>query len=128
MRAESFAGRLVAGGVTRSELRPVLNALFLPAQPWKTRLETTRRLAEELPTSWVGERSNRTRGQLLTVQSTFRDILRDHTLEEELRFLLGWIARLVHVRATEAKERERAHGRRREEGRDSRREPGGKRR
>jgi hypothetical protein len=96
-RAETYASRLAGAGVTRAELRPVLNALFLPPQPWPARLEATRRLADALPGSWVGKRSNRTPQQLAAVRDALREILRGDTAEPELRFLLGWLARLLHL-------------------------------
>jgi hypothetical protein len=111
-RAQSLATNLNAGEVTRSELRPVLNALFLPATPWSERLEKARQLLEILPESWVASRSGKTRPQLARVRGTLRSILQESLREEELRFLLGWTSRLVHIPELEKKQRERLENRR----------------
>lgn len=125
-QAQALAERLAEGGVTRAELRYVLNPLFLPPEPWTNRLGAARRLLDALPTSWVGERTKQTRGRLLRVQGVLREILREDSREEELRYLLGWTARLVHIRDVEAKNRAE-HGRPDERRRDPRRPPDARR-
>jgi hypothetical protein len=128
LEAEALAGRLVAGGVTRTELRYLLNPLFLPPEPWPKRLATARRLLTALPSSWVGKRSNQTPARLFRLQEALRDVLREDAREDELRYLLGWTARLVHTRGRTARHRtEPAAGVRREPGRAGDRRPDGRR-
>jgi hypothetical protein len=96
-RAESLTGQLTRGQVTRAELKPVLNVLFLPGVPWQERLERARRLWDHLPESFVVERSKKSRPQWTQVRSMFQEVFRESFTEEELRFLLGWVSRLVHI-------------------------------
>lgn len=96
-KAEGLAQPLIQGGVSRSEIRPVLNALFLPAGPWADRVQRALLLLEQLPESWVGKRSNTARERHARVRSAFRPLLRNPLPPEELRFLLGWATRLVHT-------------------------------
>lgn len=101
-RAESLSASLATGGVSRAELRPVLNALFLPAAPWAERLKQAQQLLEALPESWVSTRSGQSRPQLGRVRAAFRPVLKEGLSEEDLKFLLGWTARLVHIKDLEA--------------------------
>ncbi len=134
-RAQSLAERLIGGGVSRAELRCVLNPLFLPAEPWARRLDTARRLLEALPLSWVADRTKQTRSQLLRVREVVGELLRGNPDEQELRYLLGWTARLVHTRDLEARQRTESReprggdrGRRDQPRHDPRPGPAGKRR
>jgi hypothetical protein len=104
-RATEIAEGLARGGVTRAEIRPVLNALFLPSGSWAERLKQAKELMERLPESWVGKRSNTARERYARVRSAFRPLLEAPLPPAELRFLLGWITRLVHVADLEAKQR-----------------------
>ena len=106
-RATKLTTGLAAGEVTRAELRPVLNVLFLPAMPWNDRLSQARQLLGALPESWVARRSGKTRPQYGRVRMALKSVLDEALSEEELRFLLGWTARLVHVQELARKERER---------------------
>jgi len=100
-RARALADELAQGGVTRSELRPVLNALFLPPLPWPQRFDGASRLLEALPESWVSKRSGKTRPQLARVRGALRPLFRERAPERELAFLLGWTARLLQVKTVE---------------------------
>jgi hypothetical protein len=110
-RAQDLSTRLAEGGVSRAELRPLLNALFLPPLPWVTRHQTAQRLLELLPGSWVAKRSGKTHSQLTRVAAVLRPILRESHSEEDLAFLLGWTSRLVSAREQDRRqERPRARG------------------
>jgi hypothetical protein len=97
LKARDLAQPLVQGGVTRSEIRPVLNALFLSTGAWADRLKQAQALLEQLPESWVGNRSNNARERHARVRSAFRPLFREPLPAEEMRFLLGWVTRLVHT-------------------------------
>src|SRR5215207_8579885 len=84
-RARTLTTGLAAGEVTRAELRPVLNVLFLPASPWRDRLERARQLLEALPESWAANRSGKTRPQFGRVRGALRTVLREEMSEEELK-------------------------------------------
>lgn len=105
-RAHTLATNLNTGEVTRSELRPVLNVLFLPAQPWSQRLERARQLTQALPESWAAHRSGKTRPQFARVRAALRTLLQESLSEEDFRFLLGWTSRLVHIAELARKEEE----------------------
>lgn len=96
--AESLAAELVRGEVSRTELRPVLNLLFLPPLPWSDRLARARELVAALPGSWLTERSKTAPRQYAQVNRTLEKLLRRDWDEDELRFLLGWVARKVPSR------------------------------
>jgi hypothetical protein len=101
-RAQKLADELANGSVTRAELRPVLNALFLPPLPWPQRFDAANRLLEALPESWVSKRSGKTRPQLARVRGALRPLFREMPVERELAFLLGWTARLLQVKTVES--------------------------
>jgi hypothetical protein len=101
VRAESLATELARGEVSRAELRPVLNVLFLTPQGWAERLSSARELNNALPTSWVTSRSGRTLPQYGHVGRALRRVFDEGYTEEEMRFLLGWAARLVHLQSLE---------------------------
>jgi hypothetical protein len=97
-KAKDCAAELAGGEVTRSEWRHVAAAFFHAPCPPARRLAQARELIEALPSSWVRNRSNKTAKQLARVQLTLRRILGQKLSEEELRFLVGWTARLLYVR------------------------------
>lgn len=96
--AESIAAELARGEVSRTELRPVLNLLFLPPRTWSDRLARARELVAALPRSWLTKRSDAAPRQYGQVSRTLEPLLRRDWAEEELRFLLGWVARKVPSR------------------------------
>lgn len=96
-RAAELAAALHRAGVSRAELRPVLNVLFLTPGAWGDRRDRARRLLEHLPESWVGNRSDDTRHHLASVRQTLRGLLAEPLAEDDCSFLLGWTARLLQV-------------------------------
>ncbi len=105
-RAEELAQGLHQAGVSRAELRQVLTALFLSPGSWAERLHRSRALVETLPQSWVANRSGKTRSQLLAVSAALRGEIEVNPIEEESAFLLGWLARLVHIKYLEQRDRD----------------------
>ena len=97
--AETYATRLHGLEVTRAQLRYVLDGLYLGPKP---SLETASRLIKALPPSWVGGRTGRTRSQLEAVQRFFEEVQAKKLPAEDLRFLVGWTVRAVHVKNKEA--------------------------
>ena len=98
-QADRLAAQLTGGQVSRAELRPVLNVLFLTPLPWEERLAQARDIVRELPGSWAAKRSKTAPVQYRTVRQVIEPLLKGSPGEEELRFLLGWTARQVHVRS-----------------------------
>lgn len=111
LQAAAYAARLDSGAVSRAELMPVVNVLFRPGDAWDKRLARARQLTEILPESWVGDRSNRARPQLRAVREVLREVFRQDLAAEELRFLLGWLVREVHIRDKARQAAENAAGR-----------------
>lgn len=99
--AERLVNRLRKTGAGRAELSDVANVLVQDRTPWPERVEKARRIAELLPRSWKKERSGSTPERLRTVREVFLDLLGRHEDEEEVRYLLGWTMRLLHVRELE---------------------------
>ena len=50
-QADRLAAQLTGGQVSRAELRPVLNVLFLTPLPWEERLAQAHNIVHELPSS-----------------------------------------------------------------------------
>lgn len=96
--AEELAGALAGGLVTRTEWSHVPNALYLGADLSRRDPRHAEELIEALPSSWAGKRSNKTRDQLNQVRHTFRGIRRKKLNAEELRYVLGWVSRLLRIR------------------------------
>ncbi len=101
--AKTLAAKLAGGLVTRSEWRHVVDALYLAPGSPRERLARARELVDTLPRSWVAGRSKKTRDQLSHVQQIFREILGKKLSPEELRFLVGWTTRLLHLRNLETR-------------------------
>ncbi len=101
--AKTFSATLAGSEVTRSEWSHVPNALYLGADPSKRDLATAQELIAALPGSWVGRRSGKTRKQLNQVRLTLQEIARKNLDDEELRYLLGWISRMLIIRKKAAR-------------------------
>jgi hypothetical protein len=89
--AERLASSLFAERVGRNDVRGVLDLLVHAPGEWDERREKCGELLRLLPESWV--------------RGTKWPILKDHVRpllggrsEDEVRFLLGWAARILYVR------------------------------
>ncbi len=125
-QAERLAAELAGSQVTRSEWRRAVDALYLVPGPAEGRVKRANELIDALPNSWVSNRSKRTRQQLNQVRQTFRQVMRQRLSAEELRYLVGWTSRLLHVRGHEA--RRSGHGGRSRHGGGGGKSFGGRRR
>jgi hypothetical protein len=105
VKAEQLDQRCAAGDVKRTELRPLLGILFQPSGSWEERLGKAKRLLEAIPTSWLIHRSQRMPKALQNTRSILKPVLDARHTEEELRFLLGWLARMIHLRERGRRER-----------------------
>ncbi len=109
--AAELADELDRGSATRSECRHVIDTLFLSHGDFPQRLAKAREITDALPDSWLKARGQSTVRKLTQVKSTFRRVLRERYDERELRFLLGWTARILHTWEKEKKRENRSRGR-----------------
>ncbi len=106
--AYDLALELAEGGARRGEWRYVLDALYLAPYADPRRRDEARDFVEALPDSWLRHRSKQSGRQLRQVRSTFRHVMREGYGDEELRFLLGWTARILDTNEKERKREEKA--------------------
>jgi hypothetical protein len=95
LRAQQFVTES-GGRLQRSEWNHVLKSLF--GRGGEPNLERTKRLVDKLPTlSWLATRSGQTEGYLEAASNGFKKICRANYSPEKLRFLLGWIERILRT-------------------------------
>jgi|GEM_PF-4200426 len=101
-QAQQYAGELAAAEVGRNEWLRVLD--IVEAHP---KLEEARDLVQRLPGSWVSSRSRKGPKQWQQVARTFDSVVQHRLPDVELRFLLGWTARILLVKEKELAEARR---------------------
>lgn len=103
--------RLVRGPgsqLTRSEWGQVVAALF-PGGRDAPRAEA-RKLLEAIPKSWLKDRSNETPHRYRQLWATYQEIEKKKLSSAELRFLVGWMGRMIRIRDEENKGKKKAEG------------------
>lgn len=101
-QAEHLAGEL-AGSVTRTEASLVTNVLFYVPGEWSERLEEGRSLLEALSGSGLEDRSKSIPEKHRQLSQHLAPVLAANDSAAELRFLLGWLMRILVVRDKEAR-------------------------
>jgi len=101
--AETLASRLYRESVTRTELEHVSSLLFYSTGPWRARLERARQLTRTLPSSWVRKWSKQMPRRLKALETLVLPVLDKHPSEPDLRFVLGWTSRLLHIQEKQGK-------------------------
>lgn len=95
-QAAALAGELhERAHVTRTDLRAVLATLFAGGGPWETRLRAARGLVTTLPQTWFSARSKDSPRRLQHVSAVLGRYLAQDRPEGDVRFVLGWCARLL---------------------------------
>lgn len=105
-QAESLVEDLSEGKVRRTEVSLLANVLFYVPGGWSERLEEARTLLKALPESGLVERSESTLTKYQCLQEHLEPVLQMNESAAELRFLLGWLMRLlvVHERTCDEEE------------------------
>jgi len=101
--AETLANQLYRDSVTRTELEQVSSVLFYSTGSWSDRLERARQLTRALPSSWVREWSKQMPRRLKALETLVLPVLDKHPSEPDLRFVLGWTSRLLHIAEKQGK-------------------------
>lgn len=101
-QAEDLAAEL-AGTAGRTEVSLVANVLFYVPGEWSERLREGRSLLEALSGSGLEDRSKSIPAKHLHLSQHLAPVLAANDSAAELRFLLGWLMRLLVVREKDAK-------------------------
>lgn len=96
--AERLAERLVRVDLSRSEVSPVLNLLVHGNGDFGQRKEQARELLRRAPTSGLANRGGDMGARLLKLTKALDPVLARERPEAELRWILGWLQRLLFVR------------------------------